>query len=76
MAEQNNKGPIGIAIGADPSQRLVLIGFNTALNRIELSPESARDVARHLMERADIADGTVPAPDEETPKLKAVQEPT
>lgn len=75
MAEEKNaNGPIAIVVGADPSKRLVLIGFNTALNRIELTPEGARDLAHHMIARADIADGTVPAPDDQPPKLRSVND--
>lgn len=60
MADKNTTmGPISIVVGADPKERNVIVAFNMALNRIELSPEGARDIARNLMSRADIADGTV-----------------
>lgn len=57
--DKKQMGPIAIVVGADPKQRTVIVAFNMALNKIELSPEGARDIAKHLMDRADIADGTV-----------------
>lgn len=53
-------GGIAIVGGADPEKKLVILAFSTQVNRIELTPEGARDVAKMLVSRSFIADGTMP----------------
>lgn len=51
---------IAITIGADPKTKVVIIGFSSAVNRIELPPEAALDFARQIMTRVAIASGKAP----------------
>lgn len=55
-------GAVTITVGADPKERMVLIGFNHALNRIELTPEGALELAKQIGIRAAIASGDIPPP--------------
>ncbi len=58
--KDKDMGGITIVGGADPEKRLVILAFSSQVNRIELTPEGARDVAKMLVGRSLIADGTMP----------------
>jgi hypothetical protein len=61
-----NFDSVGIYVGADPATKMVLLRFGAPINRLDLDPKSATDLAQSLISRAMIAQGmTGDAPDKE-----------
>lgn len=50
-------GPVAFVVAADPDKKIVIFQFNKALNRLELGPDEAMEIASNLMSRAAIASG-------------------
>lgn len=52
-------GPIAFTIGADPKTKMVIMGFNSAVNRVEIDPATADALAATLIDRAKVARGEI-----------------